>query len=65
LAYSKTRTSTVVQNPTHDKIEKLAEEVSSGYIRNLLYASGNNAQSIIDYDTAVKAEASSYSLFYL
>jgi integrase/recombinase XerD len=60
----KTRTVIQNQNPTHDKIEKLAEELSSGYIRNLLYVTGDNAQTIVDYDTAMKAEASSYSPNY-
>jgi hypothetical protein len=57
LVSSKTRTSTVTTtNATHDKIENISKELSSNYIKNLLYASGNNAQTILHFMDAMKTE---------
>jgi hypothetical protein len=49
-------TSTSTINPLNDKIENIASELSSSYTRNLLYAAGDNALTIIDYVTIMKTE---------
>jgi integrase len=50
-------------NPLNDKIENIASELSSSYTRNLLYAAGDNALTIIDYVTIMKTEVN-YSNHY-
>jgi hypothetical protein len=49
-------TSTSTINPLYDKIENIASELSSSYTKNLLYAAGDNAPTIIDYITIMKTE---------
>lgn len=51
---SKSRTTTV--NPTHEKIEDIAKKLSSNYVKNLLYASGDNAQTILNWMDAMHTE---------
>jgi integrase len=61
ISYLASKTSTVTISD--DRIEDLAAELSSFYTRNLLYATGKNASTIVDYITLMKTEVN-YSIHY-
>jgi integrase/recombinase XerD len=61
---TKTTATTTTVNSFNPKIENIASELSSNYIRDVLYAVGDNTSTIIlDYITAMKTELN-YSPHY-